>query len=92
MRGKKFFAILLLLIFSIPLIPIPQTGSFLSSGQLQEEIEDAPKSKEALSYDNGILHHADALPETDKGKLPLCLAVQVVSRQADDIFTPPPNA
>jgi hypothetical protein len=44
-----------------------------------------------MSYDNGILHQADALLETDKGKLPLCLAVQVISRQADDIFTPPPN-
>lgn len=85
-------AILLMLIFSTPLIPLPQTGSFLGFSQLQEEVEDAPTSKQALSYDNGFLHQADMLPETDKGKLPVCLAIQVVSRQADDIFTPPPNA
>lgn len=88
MKGQKRIAIILMLVFSIPLAPVSQVGDLLSSNQLQEEImhgncKEIHKAEPELYLyppSSQTLH-----PE------PLFSHESLYTRQADDITTPPPN-
>jgi hypothetical protein len=81
-----------MLIFSIPLLPIAQVGNLLSSNQLQEEIVHSPLGKEVMNQDNDLIHQLVQLSDISVQPQRLCLNEHILSRQADDINTPPPNA
>jgi hypothetical protein len=49
MGRKTVIVVFLMLIFSIPLLPISQLGNLLSSNQLQEEIVHAPLGKKVVN-------------------------------------------
>jgi hypothetical protein len=88
MRGRKLIAILLMLVFSIPLAPVSQVGDLLSSNQLQEEIMHNT-CKEIHKAESDMTLHPPSTQTLHPE--PLYSPVSLYSRQADDIFTPPPN-
>lgn len=92
MGRNKIIAVFLMLIFSIPLLPIAQVGTLLSSSQLQEEIVHSPLGKEVVNHDNDLIHCLVLLSDMTVQPLPQCFSEHVLTRQADDINTPPPNA
>lgn len=92
MGRKTTIAVFLMLIFSIPLLPIAQVGNLLSSSQLQEEIVHSPLGKEVVNQDNDLIHQLVQLSDIVVQPLDPCLNEHILSRQADDINTPPPNA
>jgi len=92
MGRKSLIAVFLMLIFSIPLLPIAQVGNLLSSNQLQEEIVHSPLGKEVMNQDNDLIHQLVQLSDISVLPQRLCLNEHILSRQADDINTPPPNA
>ena len=81
-----------MLIFSIPLLPIAQVGNLLSSSQLQEEILHPPVGKEVVNQDNDLIHQLMLLTDLAGQPSVPCINEHILSRQADDINTPPPNA
>ena len=91
MGRKEIIAVFLMLIFSIPLLPIAQVGNLLSSNQLQEEIVHSTLGKEVLNQDNDLIHQLVQLSDISVQPLGVCLNEHILSRQADDINTPPPN-
>lgn len=91
MRGKQCIAIMLILIFSIPLLPIAPVGDLLSSNQLQEEIIHPTVAKEVEYAEHTLLYPLLDFAEPDAQALRICLIEQLTSRHADDINTPPPN-
>jgi len=92
MGRKSLIAGFLMLIFSIPLLPIAEVGNLLSSNQLQEEIVHSPLGKEVMNQDNDLIHQLVQLSDISVQPQRLCLNEHILSRQADDINTPPPNA
>ncbi|TAG99693.1 MAG: hypothetical protein EAZ17_07230 [Sphingobacteriales bacterium] len=92
MGRKSLIAVFLMLIFSIPLLPIAQVGNLLSSNQLQEEIVHSPLGKEVVNQDNDLIHQLVQLSDITVQPLGRCFSEHFLSRQADDINTPPPNA
>ncbi len=92
MGRKTLIAVFLMLIFSIPLLPIAQVGSLLSSNQLQEEIVHSPLGKEVVNQDNDLIHQLVQFSDITVQPLERCFSEHIHSRQADDITTPPPNA
>lgn len=91
MGKKSLVAVFLMLIFSIPLLPIAQVGNLLSSNQLQEEIVHSPLGKEVVNQDNDLIHQIVQVSDIIVQPLGLCISEHILSRQADDINTPPPN-
>lgn len=92
MGRKSVISVLLMLIFSILLLPIAQVGSLLSSNQLQEEIVHSPLGKEVVSQDNDLIHQLVLPSDIAIQPSGCCFNEHILSRQADDINTPPPNA
>lgn len=94
MLKRKIICLFLILVFTIPVMPVFQVGVLLGSNLLTEEIahsnSDGPvklSEKEIHSFkfilakfDNGF--NKDKKWEMDE---------RFISRQADDIQTPPPN-
>jgi hypothetical protein len=91
MRGKKIIAIVLMLVFCIPLVPVSQVGDLLSSNQLQEEINHPAMGKEIHSASSDLIHYAVQFSANINVPLQLPADERFTSRQADDIQTPPPN-
>jgi hypothetical protein len=92
MGRKSLIAVFLMLIFSIPLLPIAQVGNLLSSNQLQEEIVHSSLGKEVVNQDNDLIHQLVQFSDIIVQPLGRCFSEHILSRQADDINTPPPNA
>jgi hypothetical protein len=92
MGRKTIIAVFLMLIFSIPLLPIAQVGNLLSSNQLQEEIVHSPLGKEVVNQDNDLIHQLVLPSDIAIQPLGRCFNEHILTRQADDINTPPPNA
>ena len=91
MKGKKIIAIILILVFSVPLIPVSQVGSLLSSNQLQEEIVHASVSKAIHSQEPDLIHNFAPVSDLELSYSLLIADEAFTSRQADDIQTRPPN-
>jgi hypothetical protein len=91
MKGKKIIAIILMLVFCIPLMPISQVGSLLSSNQLQEEINHPAAGKEIHAGSSDMIHQVVQLSAHIILPMQLPADERFTSRQADDIQTPPPN-
>jgi hypothetical protein len=93
MIKRKIIGLFLILVFTIPVLPVLQVGELLGSNMLTEEIShshtDTPvklSEKEIhsifsfLSVDNGV--RCEQKVEMDE---------RFISRQVDDVQTPPPN-
>ena len=91
MKRKKIIAILLILVFSIPLTPVSQVGSLLSSNQLQEEIVHAAACKAIHTQDPDLIHYFTPVSDLELNNSIIIFDEAFTSRQADDIQTPPPN-
>ena len=91
MKGKKFIAIILMLVFCIPLVPVSQVGGLLSSNQLQEEISHPAMGKEIHSGTSDLIHYAVQFSTNINIPLQMPADERFTSRQADDVQTPPPN-
>ena len=91
MSGKKIIAIILILVFSVPLVPVSQVGSLLSSNQLQEEIVHASVGKAIQSQEPDHIHYFAPVTDLQSNFSPVITDEAFTSRQADDIQTPPPN-
>lgn len=96
MLKRKIIGILLILVFLIPVIPVWQVGLLLGTNGLTEEIAhssayDGPvklAEKEIHSYNN--VNISDLESGFNSGKK-WEMDEKFISRQADDIQTPPPN-
>ena len=91
MTGKKIIAIILILVFSVPLVPVSQVGSLLSSNQLQEEIVHASVSKAIQSQEPDLIQKFVPISDLELNYSLMIADEAFTSRQADDIQTPPPN-
>jgi len=98
MMLKKFISLFLFLVLSIQVLPMQQIASWLSSGQVTEEIShnlNSVKGKSGMdevdpsftqhNFHNGI--HAFILASLEKHHHDEALFV----RHPDDILAPPPN-
>jgi hypothetical protein len=94
MLKKKIIGFFLIMVFMIPVMPVMEVGFLLGQNQLTEEIAHhaGPDSKARL-YETDqhsfifnlyqtSLFSSDEQWECDEN---------IISRQADDIQTPPPN-
>lgn len=91
MKGKKIIAVILMLVFCIPLIPISQVGDLLSSNQLQEEIIHPSAVKDIHTESSDMIHYVVHISSLISNPLQQPVDETFKSRQADDIQTPPPN-
>jgi hypothetical protein len=95
MRRKKIIGIVLILVFLIPVMPVWQVGLLLGTNGLTEEIahthtSDGPvklSEKEIHCY---IVNFSKLESSFNPGKK-WEMDEKFISRQADDIQTPPPN-
>jgi hypothetical protein len=98
MKLKKIISVFLILVLSIQLLPLKQIVSWLSSGQMTEEIVHANDSGKNNSGLEEIHKH---FPDVQHLVTPHSIyfstgsiyhdAEALIRRHADDIPTPPPN-
>ncbi len=91
---KKLISLLLIMVFAIPLAPVMQVGGLLYQNQLSEENSahslSVAKQGDATEQEND---HAVLLKFTWISSVPHKIIDEtLLSRQKDDITTPPPNA
>jgi hypothetical protein len=98
MQLKKLIPLLLILVLSIQFLPLQRIAAWLSSGQVTEEIAHALDTEKSKSFpcekDPAFL-----LQSFTTGDLAFSMAVlnkfhgdeTLLIRDADEIFTPPPN-
>lgn len=91
MGHKKIIGLLLVLVFMIPVLPVVQVGTMLSQNQLTEELPHA--SPDQVKYRASEQMNCILLPANNTRENEACPNTKETfrSRQADDIFTPPPN-
>jgi hypothetical protein len=95
MLRKKLIGIVLILVFLIPVMPVWQVGQLLGTNALTEEISHSSASDSPAKLAEKEIHTIGlyvATPEdgfnpTKKWEND----EKFISRQADDIQTPPPN-
>lgn len=95
MLRKKIIGVVLILVFLIPVMPVWQVGLLLSTNGLTEEIahtyaNDGPvklSEKEIHFYNVNISKLESSFNPGKKWEMD----EKFISRQADDIQTPPPN-
>lgn len=91
MRIKRIIAVVLIFVFSIPLIPVSQVGFLLSSNQMTEEVVHEsvaqPLQADASEFFHVILPNGNVVINYHKTSTD----EDIRSRQADDVQTPPPN-
>ena len=94
MRRKKIRGVVLILVFLIPVIPVWEVGQLLGTNALTEEIShsanDGPgklSEKEIHAFNLNIAKLDDGFNSGKKWEMD----EKFISRQADDIQTPPPN-
>jgi hypothetical protein len=94
MLKKRITSLFLILVFTIPVLPVLQVGSFLYQNQFNEEISShgfsIVKQGEAAENDISqasllISHRISSSAEK------MTINEKLLSRQADDVSTPPPN-
>jgi hypothetical protein len=94
MAGKRIIGFFLILVFTIPVLPISEVGALLGSNLLTEEIShsnaDGPlklaeKEIQSSVFVLSMVHDGFILEKKwEKDE-------RFISRQVDDIQTPPPN-
>lgn len=95
MIKKKLIGLFLILVFLVPVLPVIQVGAMLSQGQMTEERAD--QSSDTVSKFNETEPNSH-LPGSSKSDVASALYMKrendehFLSRQADDIQTPPPNS
>lgn len=91
MRIKRIIAVVLILVFSIPLIPVSQVGFLISSNQMTEEVVHEsvayPLQADASELFHVFLPNGNVMINYHKTSTD----EDIRSRQADDVQTPPPN-
>jgi hypothetical protein len=100
MNRNKAIVAFLILLFSFQFMPIKQVGSFLYCNQLTEELPHAgDNGSNTANFTDGAskyIDHADALHHLVMPNQDISLKLdfvdeEFISRNADDISTPPPN-
>jgi hypothetical protein len=94
MLRKKIIGVVLILVFLIPVIPVWEVGQLLGTNALTEELahssSDGPvklSEKEIHSFNMNIALLDNGFSSSKKWEKD----EKFISRQADDIQTPPPN-
>ena len=94
MLRKKVIGIVLILVFLIPVIPVWEVGQLLGTNALTEELahpsNDGPvklSEKEIHTFNMNIAKLENGFNSSKKWEKD----EKFISRQADDIQTPPPN-
>lgn len=94
MPGKRIISFFLILVFTIPVLPLSEVGALLGSNILTEEIShanaDGPlklSEKEIHSSQFSLSIVRDGFNMEKKWEKD----ERFISRQGDDIQTPPPN-
>jgi hypothetical protein len=94
MLKRKIIGFFLIMVFLIPVMPIMEVGFLLGQNQLTEEIahhgeadskarlNDPDQHSFIFTVSQTSLFRSDEIWESDEN---------IISRQADDIQTPPPN-
>jgi hypothetical protein len=94
MKKRKLIGLFLMLVFLVTMMPVVQVGAMLNQGQLTEERAD--QSSDSVSKFNETDTHT-YLIGSSKSDVSSSLYIKrendehFLSRQADDIQTPPPN-
>jgi hypothetical protein len=95
MLKKRIISIVLVMVFAIPIIPVIQVGGLLYQNQLTEEMSGHSIS---IVKQGGETEHFTQQINLPFSVLVLVSAAPIIidekfmSRHADDIQTPPPNA
>jgi hypothetical protein len=100
MMIKKFISILLILVFSIPLLPAVQVGALLHPDQVTEEVPnagaDAPVKCSPLNEEiHKCFQHSLSLSFEQNHSIRsahyILLSEMIPAFHSADIFAPPPN-
>lgn len=95
MMKRRLIGLFLMLVFLVPVMPVVQVGTMLSQGQMTEERAD--QTSDPVSKFNETDTHG-YLIGFSKSDVVSSLYIKrendehFLSRQADDIQTPPPNS
>lgn len=95
MYKRRLIGVFLLLVFLVPVLPVMKVGAMLSQGQMTEELAD--QTSDTVSKFNETESNGHV---TGNSKSDVASALYMkrendehfLSRQADDIQTPPPNS
>jgi hypothetical protein len=91
MTIKRVIAIVLILVFSIPLIPVSQVGFLLSTNQMTEEIVHESVAHPIQADSSDLIHDFVASSQVVVNDHKISTDEDFTTRQADDVQTPPPN-
>jgi len=84
----------MILVFTIPVLPVLQVGSFLYQNQFNEEISSHGFSivKQGEEAENDISQASLLISHRISSSAEkMTINEKLLSRQADDVSTPPPN-
>lgn len=95
MLRKKIIGVVLILVFLIPVIPVWQVGVLLGSNGLTEEIAHTHATDGPVKLSEKEIHfyavNVSKLESSFNLGKKREMDEKFISRQADDIQTPPPN-